>query len=186
MDVGANLWEAPGMPFCPSCRSEYRPGFQVCPPCGDRALVDALPEVVPIAEDEVDATVAIGVSTMSHVLEVGGRSVDLGRVFALKQAHAISLALEDKLIASVLVPVADLVLPDGAPRFEVRVRADDLDQAQASLHALWRDAVDAEGVEHADPEADVEACPACGARVPLDVEECPDCGLVIGRSDGSG
>ncbi|MCB9652629.1 MAG: hypothetical protein H6729_00665 [Deltaproteobacteria bacterium] len=186
MDAGEELWEASPMPFCPSCRSEYRPGFKVCPPCGDVALVEALPEISAISEDEVEATVAVGISTLSHVVEAGGRSVDLGRVFALKQAHAMSLALEDKLVASVLIPIEDLVLPDGAPRFEVRVRAVDLERAQDALQALWRDAVNAEGIEHADPEADVEACPACGARVPLDVEECPDCGLVIGSSDGDG
>ena len=28
--------------FCPNCRSEYRAGFKLCPPCGDIPLVDEL------------------------------------------------------------------------------------------------------------------------------------------------
>jgi hypothetical protein len=34
------------MPFCPKCRSEYRPGFTRCTDC-DAELVEVLPEVKP-------------------------------------------------------------------------------------------------------------------------------------------
>lgn len=34
------------MPYCPTCRTEYRPGFLVCADCGV-SLVDILPEELP-------------------------------------------------------------------------------------------------------------------------------------------
>ena len=34
------------MPFCPSCQSEYRPGFTLCKDC-DVELVESLPEAKP-------------------------------------------------------------------------------------------------------------------------------------------
>jgi hypothetical protein len=34
------------MPFCPSCQSEYRPGFTLCKDC-DVELVESLPEAQP-------------------------------------------------------------------------------------------------------------------------------------------
>ena len=37
------------MPFCPQCRTEYRPGFTVCADCGV-SLVDTLPEEPPPSE----------------------------------------------------------------------------------------------------------------------------------------
>ncbi len=39
------------MPFCPSCRYEYKEGIIECPDCGDK-LVESLPEEVQPAVDE--------------------------------------------------------------------------------------------------------------------------------------
>ena len=43
------------MPYCPSCRLEYRPGFTVCPDC-NKELVDQHPEPLSKKPAEPDYT----------------------------------------------------------------------------------------------------------------------------------
>jgi hypothetical protein len=45
------------MPFCPTCRSEYRAGFERCADCG-AALVDALPPRAPVGASIQEVAVA--------------------------------------------------------------------------------------------------------------------------------
>jgi hypothetical protein len=72
---------------------------------------------------------------------------------------------------------------DRIPRFEVLVRPQDRMRAEQALDARWRALAEEEGLSTARDVA-LEACPACGAKVPLAVEECPECGLVVGLGEG--
>jgi hypothetical protein len=170
------------MPFCPSCRSEYRPEFTTCKNCGGIALVEKLPEVVGLSDDELESALPVGFTEggSGRGVEVDGRMIDPSRVFLLDRATLVREALADFGVAAAVVPLEDVFFPDNAPRFEVRVRPEDQSRAEKFLVGMWRDQLAEEGIEAGEGEVDIETCPACGFKVPLDVEECPDCGLVVG------
>lgn len=168
------------MPFCPRCRSEFLEGVATCRPCGGEPLVEALPELRTLGAEDLEGAQPVGFASSAHVarmVEIEGRTIDLMRVFPLAQAKEMAEVLSAAGVPSVLVPVPELDQPGQAPRFEVRVRAEDHQEAEAALKAHWAANLE-EGAEVA--EVDAEHCPACGAHVPLDQEECPECGLVVG------
>jgi hypothetical protein len=145
-------------------------------------LVAELPKFEDLAEEDLSATKPVGYATgdVSRVLEVGdGRSIDLMRVFLLRQASELEGTLRDAGLPAIIVPV-DAPFQDDHPRFEVRVRNADHGRAEEVLRAAFEGAVAHEATGGPIGEVDAEHCPACGAHVPLDVEECPDCGLNVG------
>jgi hypothetical protein len=112
-------------------------------------------------------------------VEVGERRLDPMRIFTLEAAAEIKEALDAVRIRSAIAPLAEIQFPDDRPRFEVRVKKEDYESAEARLAEVRREQMSSEGFDGDEP-ADVEHCPACGAHVPLTADECPDCGLVIG------
>ncbi len=173
------------MPYCPNCRSEFREGFTECKPCGGVALVDVLPETLELPEEELEDTVPVGLMSsrdIGQVIEMAGRKIDTARVVTIKDAHEFLRILVAARIRCAMVPLGEVEFPDGQPRVEVRVRTADGDAAEEALRAAWQAHVEREGTDAETAETALDACPACGANVPLDVEECPDCGLVVGVS----
>lgn len=168
------------MPFCPSCQSEYRTGFEICATCeGDVALVDELPEATALTPE--DDTTSVGIVREDHEsgqLEVEGRTIDLSKVFSFKGALELRSFLQDNGHAAIVREIEGVAFPGGNSGFEVHVRTDEAVDAEALLLELWSSMADAEGGTADAVQSD--ECPACGAHVPLEVEECPDCGLVVG------
>lgn len=170
------------MPFCPQCRSEFRPGFTVCAPCGDVPLIDALPEVEELSPDTAAAPVGLASDPdLARPVEIEGKTIDLLRVFPLKMAKELQLSLSEADFASLIVPVP-VTFPDMMPRFELRVRPEERAAAEAHLRAQWAETLQAEGLSEADASTSVDACPACGAKIPLDVDTCPECELFVGSA----
>lgn len=173
------------MPFCPSCRAEFRAGFDACNSCGGVTLVEALPESLEIPLEELEGTVPVGLSSatdVAQIVEIDGRQVDLMRVFSIKRAHDFLQTLLDSGVRCAMVPLGDVDFPDGLPRVEVRVRPEDHERGESILRDAWKSDVAREGTTDEPGEGAIDACPACGSHVPLDVEECPECGLVVGVS----
>lgn len=147
--------------------------------------MDALPDTLELSEDELEGTTPVGLMSsrdVGQVIEFEGRRIDTARVVTIKQAHEFLRVLIDARIRCAMVPLADVEFPDGQPRVEVRVKDADAESAEDALRAAWKAHVSREGTDAEGAETAIDACPACGADVPLDVEECPDCGLVVGVS----
>jgi hypothetical protein len=173
------------MPFCPQCHAEYRPGFTNCKSCDGVALVDKLLDEsdfknLELKPEEVASAKSVGYTQgeSGRTLEVDGVQIDPAKIFSLNVAAQIRMVLTEARIASAIVPL-DLELPDHVPRFEVVVRPEQQEKAEAVLVELWRQQFADEGLEGVGA-VEVDKCPACGSTVPLDQEECPDCGLVVG------
>src|SRR5689334_16565117 len=64
------------MPFCPRCRSEYRPGFSRCADC-DVALVDALPAPPPEDPSEGWMEIYRGSELQSNVVRAALEESDI-------------------------------------------------------------------------------------------------------------
>jgi hypothetical protein len=165
--------------FCPKCDAEYRPGFVECANC-KVALVEVLEELT--VGEQAD-TLAVGRARSSpelgHLVEVHGHKYDFMRLFTLSEAKEVAEVLKGAGIASLLVPVEE-EFPDHRHLLEVRVHAERLGEAEAAVRADFERRVAEEGVGGELAHTAVDACPACGAHVPLDAAECPDCGLVVG------
>lgn len=56
------------MPYCPSCRDEYRPGFDTCADCGDRLVEELMPQEEP-APREKDHSPGKGWVKLVNVLD---------------------------------------------------------------------------------------------------------------------
>lgn len=121
------------MPFCPTCRAEYREGVSRCPDC-DETLVDVLP---PEPETVWDPTDWITVE------EVGDQATaSLVEGFLLEQGLPVRvLRRGDKTL---------VVAVGGLSGYEIQVPADDLDRALDSLAA--RDEALDRGDSGEDPE----------------------------------
>jgi len=105
------------MPFCPSCKYEYRPDVKKCQDC-DVALVDALPsEHRPVAE-AVDL-----VRIASYPYEVQAHEA----VIKLEQ-HGISALVANEKIAQ-----TDMILAWADGGVHVVVRREDAAQARKIL-----------------------------------------------------
>ena len=173
------------MPFCPECRSEFRPGFDVCASCGGVALVDELPEIEELSPANAEHALPVGLASdpdIVRIQQIEGRAIDLLRVFPLKIAQELQVDLSETGLASLIVPVP-VTFPDMMPRFELRVKADERERAEAYLRESWAESLSAEGLTEAASSTDVDQCPACGAQVPLDVDTCPECGLFVGSAE---
>ena len=103
------------MPFCPSCQSEYRPGFTHCTDC-DVALVESLPET----------KLEEGINTAIEMVE-------LATFPDCPEAEMIRELLEENGIATVLMSDAGVgIAPAGFP-CTLLVRREEVERAR-SLH----------------------------------------------------
>lgn len=172
--------------YCPQCRSEYRTGITTCATCGV-PLVDTLPELETLEASET--TKPIGVTNLHGVgrtVEVAGKVIDLMRVFTYDEAVDLKTALNDGGIPAAMKQLTGVKFPDKVTRFEVHVKGEDHDRAEAFLVDRWQRQASEDVEADASLPEDAESCPACGAKVPLDVAECPECGLNVGVGEGEG
>jgi hypothetical protein len=123
------------VPFCPNCRSEYRPGIETCADCGE-ALVAELP-----ARYEPPPS--------------SGNDVAIARTDSMAIAEMWAGLLGDEHINCRIVPanVGDTGLVPGQAEWEVRVAAID---APRALEVLPSDAPDEDEPEHERGEAELE------------------------------
>ncbi len=162
------------MPFCPSCRSEFRPGFERCQAC-DTFLVAELepdwtdPDVMAEALENVAVTVAL-----------------TGSLDALRRLRD---ELGRKKIPSVIGPPPEGDTPGRScgTRLALYVAEGQVPEVKAHLLAAAADDpelhVPGTKVDEGDEaaEADSLECPASGTVVrDVAAEECPECGLFIG------
>ncbi len=161
------------MPFCPSCRAEFRPGFERCEAC-DTFLVSEL------EPDWTDPDVA------AEALRE--RAVTVALTGALDALRRFRDELGRKKIPAVIGPPPEGEEGGGrscgtrlalyvAEEHVASVRTHLLDAAAGDpdIHVPGEE----EGAE--DGPADASECPACGTVVrDPKAEECPECGLFIG------
>lgn len=57
------------MPYCPNCRSEYRPGFDTCADCGAGLVEELLPQEEPAPQREIDYSPGKGWVKLVNVLD---------------------------------------------------------------------------------------------------------------------
>jgi hypothetical protein len=111
------------MPFCPSCRAEYRPGIERCADCGDE-LVETLAE----RYEPPPST---------------GNDVPIARADSLAIAEMWAGLLGEEAISCRIVPagVGDTMLVPGQAQWEVRVAAIDAHRARELLPSEAHSAV---------------------------------------------
>lgn len=160
------------MPVCPSCHSEYRPGFDTCATC-KVPLVDKLPEAMAHMGEEDEKKYFEGKNTV--MVAQGAIAVCMEMLGVMDQGGCPAR----------IVPLAGQ--EDAPPMhqiFKVEIVEADLDKARA----IFKDKLSADGLP-TDPKEAVLAegaeteCPACGTKfTPADVSkaECPECGLYLG------
>src|SRR5687767_6995559 len=119
------------MPFCPQCRSEYRPGFTTCNTCGGVALVEALPELRDMGPEDLPNSLPVGFTPGGGAqVEVDGQLVDSSKIFVLSKATEIRDTLAESGVSALIVPFDEVQFPDNVTRFEVRVHKDTHAQAE--------------------------------------------------------
>jgi hypothetical protein len=164
------------MPFCPSCRSEYRPDIRACVHC-EVDLVDALPEGT---EDKAER-LRLGVAKGEGAKPIS-RASYAEACQMVEQLHGAGV---DAMVSG---DSASCGKGGGCSHFFVQVLEEDVRSAVQVLREDWRKLIEIEdGVERVDPEATVDldsegakACPACGSAFQGAPEECPECGLFLG------
>ncbi|MDH3283215.1 MAG: hypothetical protein OEQ13_00600 [Acidobacteriota bacterium] len=164
------------MPYCPSCRAEYRPGFERCAACDEFLVAELAPDY---RDPEVMADV---------LRERELALVTLGPLMSLKSLRA---ELGQEQVACLIGPPPDAEscgTSRCAPRLGLYVAVQDVGRALellAGRPAEQIDAADLElvgaGADGGDEAAAGDGCPACGKRIPKEsTEECPECGLFLG------
>jgi hypothetical protein len=123
------------MPFCPSCQSEYRPGFTRCKDC-DVALVESLPDAEP--EEGINTAVEL---------------VELATFPDAPEAEMICELLEENGIATVLRSDASVVSPLLGFPATLLVSREDEERARALYEEYFAgdEAAEASGQEDDDP-----------------------------------
>jgi len=108
------------MPFCPNCRTEYRPGFTQCTDCGD-PLVSELPEL-PRADEAVQEL----------------QLVKLLEFLTTTEAEMVRELLEENGIPALLRGQADpLGIVSGAQPVALLVAEQDLERAMEIYEAFF-------------------------------------------------
>ena len=98
--------------ICPHCKTEYRPGFARCVDCD----VDLVESLAPEASDKLP-------KALLEVAWRGGDPVAYGRVCDALESASVEfaeVATHDHMVFGMGIP---------RPRYEIRVRREDLDRA---------------------------------------------------------
>ena len=142
------------MPFCPGCRSEYRPELSHCADCG-LDLVPALPESRPAEPD----------------LEL----VEVHQTWGEIDAQLIRAQLESAGIDSILRGEAIRFIHgfnlNNLAKVKILVRADEADEARSILSELPENFCAKCG---AAAMPGVDPCPACGYSGPTTAKPIED------------
>ncbi len=165
------------MPFCPTCRAEYRPGVTACAHC-EVSLVEGVPEA---SEDKAERL------RQAVIRGDGARPIS-------RASYAEACQMVEQLHGA---SVDAMVAGDAATRgkggscslYFVQVLEEDVSAAVEVLREDWKRLIDEEeGMGGIDPGASVDldaegthACPACGAAFDGAPAECPECGLFLGE-----
>ncbi len=163
------------MPYCPTCRSEYREGVASCVHC-NLPLVPELPEADEGKADRLRAAVKDG---------------QFGVIFKAGYGEACQMVefLQSQGVDSMVTGDPKSCGKGGhCAHYFVAVLEEDLPAAievmKADQRRLVESAEECKGAK-LDAVVDLDAegqkqCPACGAAFEGTPEECPDCGLFIG------
>jgi hypothetical protein len=143
--------------FCPTCRSEYRSGFTVCPTC-DVDLVADLGAVADTGTEKPPTPTEIPHIAMSDYC--GFVTLDDARE-ARNRLWIYGVPCE---IAVRLKPGADSPVPDHE-EFWLRVPRSDR-----------RGVVEILGYDLVEPEQETLSCSDCGKKVSANETFCPHCG----------
>lgn len=163
------------MPYCPSCRSEYRQGFEECATCG-------VPLVAEIPQGPVETT------PEGARLYIEARKQVLVTQSTLDPCREVrDYLLEAGVPALVVAADEDDAMDQAAvhTRYNVVIAEDDVERAREALAGRQQDLMENEGLSGGDAAVQLEAgaqvtCPACGAVFVVNGEECPECGLFLG------
>ena len=157
--------------FCPSCRSEFRPGIDFCRNC-EVSLLNELPDQSIFHSSEAMATALEGrelrpILVASHV--------ELVKVQTQLGGHQIPslLANED----------GGDFQPGIASRFFLMVAEEDAQKAIQFVNNSALEGFKREGLVEKLTLGNTSECPACASEVPASSEECPECGLFLGLGE---
>jgi hypothetical protein len=169
------LFSEDAMPFCPTCRTEYRPGIAQCAHC-QAALVEKL------EADDADRAEALRDAVAK------GEAAAVARSNYAEACQVLELLHQGGVDAMVNGDPASCGKGGNCSHFFVHVLKDDVALAHQVLRADFKQLL-AESEVAVDPDAAVDldaegphACPACGTKFEGTPQECPDCGLFIGAT----
>ncbi len=152
--------------ICPSCRDEYREGFQRCSEC-NVALVNA--EELLERESDLEGQKLVVIQS--------------GPVNIIKE---LSDSLAGVQIPSTYKPINAEQCRACVPTFELLVPEEAAETAMEHIDASWSARIKQETQIDHDADSSVIdynqeeiTCPACSATFAIQ-ESCPDCGLFIG------
>ena len=170
------------MPFCPTCKTEYRPGFHTCAECRI-ALVD---ELEPEAEPEEPEADEQGPTPEREWYKIyTGVTAVVERIEAyLESMHVPFVRLPGESVE--LAPVGRVrhIGPD-LTLWAVAVPADLYEQFQdqidRAVHAgrLAAGDADEDAEAHAEEMYDVRGCPECAFFFSEAYAVCPGCGVEL-------
>lgn len=161
------------MPFCPSCRSEFRPGFYHCERC-QVALVDYPTEPDPFADPRAMAAMLAGRKLAAAFS---------GSAAALSEMRD---ALSRRRIPSMVAPSGEKSC--SGPGLLLVVGEEDLPQVEQFFESGFESGLQTETLQYIGPcstaetgeEPSAASCPACGCTRRPDAEGCcPECGLFL-------
>jgi predicted amidophosphoribosyltransferase len=155
--------------FCPSCGSEYRPGFTHCASC-DVDLVEDPPATAPVAVTPLAAA-----SRSLPILTKNDPMLSLCGFLSFEEAMDARRQLRGEGIRSEIVVREDD--PSGDPSAEpqdtywLRLSASSVEAAAALLgtDGAVKEAGEAE-------EDETVSCSECGKEIGVDETVCPHCG----------
>ena len=163
------------MPFCPSCRTEYRPGVTKCVHC-DKDLVVALPEADAVKSERLRAAVK------------EDKAARIFRAAYNESCQMVEFLQSQGLDSMVTGDPESCGKGNQCSHFFVSVLPEDVPAAAEIMRDEQKRLLDSDDeCRGADLDAMVDldaegqkTCPACGFAFDGTPEECPDCGIFLG------
>ena len=163
------------MPFCPTCRTEYRPDVHRCVHC-EQALVAELPD----ADEAKSERLREAVNQEKAAL--------LARASYSECCQMVEMLHSNGVDAMLTGDPASCGKTGNCSVFFVAVLPEDFQAAAQVMKAEWKKLVDSDqDFQRANPDAAVDfdsegqkVCPASGCSFEGTPQECPECGLFLG------